>query len=137
MTKTNPAYPVGYACPPKEHQYRPGQSGNPSGRPKGVRSFKADLHNELSELVAVSDGNKDVEITKQQAIIKVLLRMAIGGDPRAISTIVNSCSAFGEDSSADEIDAPEDRAIMKAVSRPKRRGNAGTKPQLTTGTGGQ
>lgn len=137
MTKTNPAYPVGYACPPKEHQFRPGQSGNPFGRPKGVRSFKADLRDELSELVAVSDGNKEVEITKQQAIIKVLLRMAIGGDPRAISTIVSSCSALGDDSNADEADAPEDRAIMKAVSRPKRRENTRTKPQSTTGTGGQ
>lgn len=27
-------YDVGYGKPPKEHQFKPGQSGNPTGRPK-------------------------------------------------------------------------------------------------------
>ena len=29
---------VGYGKPPKAHQWRPGQSGNPKGRPKGSRN---------------------------------------------------------------------------------------------------
>jgi hypothetical protein len=29
---------AGYCNPPKEHQWRPGQSGNPKGRPKGSRN---------------------------------------------------------------------------------------------------
>jgi hypothetical protein len=93
MNKTSPNYRVGYGRPPTEHQFRPGQSGNPAGRPKGARSFKSDLRDELSELVSISDGTSTVEMTKQRAIIKTLLRMAIAGDP----------------------EAPEDRAIMQAV----------------------
>lgn len=27
---------VGYCRPPREHQWKPGQSGNPKGRPKGT-----------------------------------------------------------------------------------------------------
>jgi Family of unknown function (DUF5681) len=27
-------YAFGYKKPPKDHQFRPGESGNPSGRPK-------------------------------------------------------------------------------------------------------
>ena len=30
---------VGYGNPPLHSRWRPGQSGNPSGRPKGRRSF--------------------------------------------------------------------------------------------------
>ncbi len=110
----------------KQHQFQPGQSGNPSGRPKGARSFKTDLRDELGEVVSVSDGNKTIEVTKQRAIIKTLLRMAIAGDPRAIATIVGSCArAFGDDDGEAEAEAPEDRAILQAVNsfQPKRRKN--------------
>jgi hypothetical protein len=115
---------VGYGRPPADHQFRPGQSGNPSGRPKGARSFKSDLRDELGEVVSISDdNNKTIEVTKQRAIIKTLLRMAIAGDPRAIATIVGSCArAFGDDDGGADVEAPEDRAIMHAVnsSQPKR-----------------
>ena len=115
---------VGYGRPPAEHQFRPGQSGNPSGRPKGARSFKSDLRDELGEVVSINDdNNKTIEVTKQRAIIKTLLRMAITGDPRAIATIIGSCArAFGDDDGDADVEAPEDRAIMHAVnsSQPKR-----------------
>ena len=31
-------YKVGPGSPPKEYQFKPGQSGNPKGRPKGARN---------------------------------------------------------------------------------------------------
>jgi Family of unknown function (DUF5681) len=119
----NSNHRVGYGRPPKEHQFQPGQSGNPSGRPKGARSFKSDLRDELGEVISISEGNQTIEITKQRAVIKTLLRMAVAGDPRAIATIVGSCArAFGDDDGDADVEAPEDRAIMQALnsSQPKR-----------------
>jgi hypothetical protein len=109
---------VGYGRPPAEHQFRPGQSGNPSGRPKGARSFKSDLRDELDEVVSITDdNNKTIEVTKQRAIIRTLLRMAIAGDPRAIATIVGSCArALSDDDSEAAVEASEDRAILHAVN---------------------
>ena len=52
---SNSNHRVGYGRPPKEHQFQPGQSGNPFGRPKGARSFKSDLRDELGEVISVSD----------------------------------------------------------------------------------
>ena len=36
-------YEVGYGQPPTHSQFRPGQSGNPAGRRKGVRNLKTDV----------------------------------------------------------------------------------------------
>ena len=33
-------YDVGYGKPPVEHQFKPGESGNVNGRPKGSRNRK-------------------------------------------------------------------------------------------------
>jgi len=37
---------------PLNSRYKPGQSGNPSGRPKGAASFRSDFAAELGELVS-------------------------------------------------------------------------------------
>jgi hypothetical protein len=108
---------VGYGQAPIEHRFKPGQSGNPSGRPKDARRFAADLRDELGEIVSITDGNKRLEVTKQRAIVKALVRKALKGEPRAIATIVSACARIvGDQEIADQAEAPEDRAIMRAVA---------------------
>jgi Family of unknown function (DUF5681) len=85
MSEECKAEPVGYKCPPRDHQFRPGQSGNPGGRPKGARNFKTELREELSELVTIREGKRDVQVSKQRALIKPARRghrwkSARGGD---------------------------------------------------------
>ena len=36
-------YEVGRGKPPLHTRFKPGESGNPKGRPKGVRNFKTDV----------------------------------------------------------------------------------------------
>ena len=64
---------VGYKCPPKDRRFRRGQSGNLNGRPKGVRNFKTDLREELSESISIREGGRDISISKQRALIKRLV----------------------------------------------------------------
>ncbi len=56
---------IGYGRPPLHSRFKPGESGNPRGRPKGAASFKSDLLEELSETIAVREGSGEVRITKQ------------------------------------------------------------------------
>ena len=107
---------VGYGSPPREHQFQPGRSGNPSGRPKNRRPFTSDLRDELCEIVSITDGGKKLEVTKQRAIVKALIRKALKGEPRAIAAIVSACARAVGDQEMDE--APEDQAIMRTVGAP-------------------
>ena len=51
-------YEVGYGKPPKHSQFRPGQSGNPAGRRKGVRNLKTDVKRTLATPVKVKEGGR-------------------------------------------------------------------------------
>ena len=117
MDNNNHSDSVGYKQPPKGRQFQPGNSGNPSGRPKGVRNFKTDLREELSESISFREGGRDISISKQRALIKRLVASAIEGDARAIATLMSFCArAFGDDND-DQQQAPEDGEIIQAFKR--------------------
>jgi Family of unknown function (DUF5681) len=117
MNKKTDSASVGYKQPPTHLQFQPGQSGNPNGRPKGTRNFKSDLRDELSETISFREGNREVSISKQRALIKRLVASAIEGDARSIATLMSFCArAFG-DNNDDQQQAAEDREIVEAFAR--------------------
>jgi hypothetical protein len=81
-------YSVGYGKPPKPTRFKPGQSGNPKGRPKGTKNLATDLNEELAEKIIVNEGGRTLKISKQRAMIKSLLAKALKGDTRAASVLL-------------------------------------------------
>jgi hypothetical protein len=81
-------YKVGYRKPPKSGQFKPGVSGNPRGRKPGRRGLRNVLKDELCEPIAVSQAGKKKTITKQEALIKSLMRDALNGNAKAASMIL-------------------------------------------------
>lgn len=79
---------VGYRKPPKGHQFKPGQSGNPRGRPKGAKSLKAILAEELGEKITATENGRNVRISKLQAILKMQVAKAAHGGISASQYIV-------------------------------------------------
>jgi hypothetical protein len=79
-----PIYPVGYKKPPQHTQFKPGQSGNPHGRPKKVATFEEALRTELLAAVTVvqKDGKRR-RISKQTAMLRQLINEAATGNLRA------------------------------------------------------
>jgi hypothetical protein len=49
---------VGYRRPPKEHQFKPGRSGNPRGRPKGSKNEATIWRDVLSKRIPIREGGK-------------------------------------------------------------------------------
>jgi Family of unknown function (DUF5681) len=79
---------VGYKKPPKHSRFRPGQSGNPRGRPKGAKSFAALLVAELASLVLVSEGGVSRTLSKKEAAVKTIVGRLLKGDTRVLPAIL-------------------------------------------------
>jgi hypothetical protein len=88
-------YKVGFGKPPVHGRFKPGMSGNPSGRPKRGPSFRADLTDELQELTRIKDGDREIEVTKQRALAKTLVNSALARDPRALQLLISLCRDDG------------------------------------------
>jgi hypothetical protein len=76
-------YERGYCKPPKSHQFKPGQSGNPAGKPKGQPSLAQVLLEEAARIVKVKIGDEIEHLAKERALLRRLLDEGIRGDPVA------------------------------------------------------
>ena len=85
---------VGYKRPPPHTRFRPGHSGNPSGRPKRKPTFRTAL---LEELAAIMPGKDPQRAgSKLQALVKTLVDTAIAGDARAQSLLIGALARMGD-----------------------------------------
>ncbi len=74
-------YEVGYGRPPISHQFKPGQSGNPKGRPKNPKTIKEALRKTLATEIGVKDANGEViKITCAEAFGRKTVADAIAKD---------------------------------------------------------
>jgi hypothetical protein len=111
-------YRVGYGKPPKHSRFKPGQSGNPKGRPKGARGFKAELDEELKQLITVTEAGRTRKLRKQRAIIKALFAKALKGDTKSVQLILSHSSGLSDPTvlQPDELEA-RDQMILDAYWR--------------------
>lgn len=85
MSKDNE---YGYGKPPKHSQFKPGQSGNKKGRPKGSKNTYILLNDVLNQKINIKENGKDLKISKKTAMIMQLVNKGVKGDIKAISTLL-------------------------------------------------
>ncbi len=83
----DPTDDVGYGKPPRHAQFRPGQSGNPTGRPRKTVSFKEILERNLLSPITVTIRDKPRKITTREALLIRLLSKALNGDNKSIEQV--------------------------------------------------
>ena len=108
-------YAVGYGKPPKHSQYKPGQCGNPRGRPRKTSSIEAMIKRELDQTVKITEGGRELRITKREAIVKQFVNRAIKGDAKPLQLMLAHLQKYKdvEPFLATDVD---DAELLKALS---------------------
>jgi hypothetical protein len=78
-----PESSVGYGQPPLHSRFKPGQSGNPRGRPRNSLLIDSILEKNLRKKVAVTRDGARTSVTLLAAIVEKLMVDAARGDNAA------------------------------------------------------
>ena len=121
-------YEVGRGKPPVESRFKPGQSGNPHGRPKGSQSLNTMIENELDQRVTIKENGRAVTVTKRQLVAKQAVNKAAAGDSRQLillAKFANANPAASADDAGDTIlDSEDDKLVMLNWLRRSNRGES-------------
>ena len=125
---TGPAstYAVGRNKPPKHTQFKPGQCGNPKGRPKGAKNVWTILQEEANAMVAFTENGKPTRASKTALAIKSAMNKAVKGDLRALQIVFKLIETHAPPQVLDAASAPAhpqaaadrdeiDREILEAL----------------------
>lgn len=88
-------YEVGYGKPPQHTRFKPGQSGNPKGRRKGVRNLKSIIEEELYRPVSIVEGGRRRNVPAFQVIFRQSVTRAAKGEARAFSALAQYIQRMG------------------------------------------
>jgi Family of unknown function (DUF5681) len=111
---------VGYKRLPRHSQFRPGQSGYPRGREKGVRNLRTDVKATLAGSVALNERGKPKRVSTQEAMLLRLKEKALKGDTRSLEQLIRLAQMFNDDTPNDTSGVQdmmaEDREILEAYA---------------------
>ena len=86
---------VGHCRPPVHSRFKPGQSGNPSGRPKGTKNLKTLFNKILNEQITLREGATARQVSKAEALLRGVVVSALKGEQRSLSTLFRIAEQAG------------------------------------------
>ena len=107
---------VGYGNPPKKNRFKPGQSGNPKGRPKGAKSAEIILRTILNRKIAIRESGKTRKITVLEAMFLKFAEEGLKGNPKAAAFLLNRYAMESSGEEPGEIHG-DDQEILEAFTR--------------------
>ena len=118
-----PAYEVGYGKPPKHTRFKPGQSGNPKGRPRKQRNLRTVVKEALKEKITIREGERTRTVSRLDAIVRVTINNALKGDAKALAAFIQLIRPTGlmgeepETASRDSVGADDDAILAEFLER--------------------
>lgn len=99
-----PDYEVGRGSPPAHTRFKPGQSGNLRGRPKGSKNMATLLEAELNQRVTITENGRRVTVTKRELVVKQAVNKAAAGDARMLMLLRKQSGSHTAASASDVAD---------------------------------
>ena len=111
-------YRTGYKRPPRAHQFKPGKSGNPAGRPKGARSLSEEVRAALRRKIPITEGGRKRMISVLEAALRRLVEQAVAkGDRQAIREILTLADTYGVEAGRAALSSEDDALLAAAIRR--------------------
>ena len=105
---------VGYGKPPRAHQFKPGKSGNPKGRPKGAKSAETILHELLQQKISLNERGKARKITIHEGIFRRIIEDCLKGNTKAAAFLLNRHHAMTSGEPVESGLSEDDEAVLEA-----------------------
>jgi hypothetical protein len=86
----------GYKNPPKEHQFKKGQTGNPRGRVKGSQSFSSVFARLLKRRIRLAVDGRPQTMTLRDALLLQLVHRALAGSPRHVQLLIQGVCSMSQ-----------------------------------------
>ncbi len=108
---------VGYGRPPRATQFKPGRSGNPSGRPRRKPTIDDFVRKLLDGPTTLINDGREVTISGREAVARTYFKHALKGDRDALKKLdaVDQGDAGDHIEDQEEI-SPEDVEIVEACA---------------------
>jgi Family of unknown function (DUF5681) len=111
------SYSVGYRRPPLHSRFKPGQLGNPKGRPKQSRNLRTIVRQVFDEQMPIREGGRLRRMPAIEALLRTWLMRALKGDLKSMSSLMvlfrqSGYGADQDEGAADLLCAPEHEAII-------------------------
>lgn len=107
---------VGYGKPPRAHQFKPGQSGNPNGRPRGRKNEAIMLDELLFKKIVAREGGRERRITVIEAIFRRFAEDSLRGNIKAAGFLLSRLTALSSGQPVQTELNDDDHAVLKAYA---------------------
>ncbi len=128
-------YEIGYGRPPQHSRFKPGESGNDKGRPKGRRNVRTVVEEVLNQRITIREGDRTRSLRKLDGVVLTMVNKALQGDVKAQASVLALLRSVGmtaevpEPSSTEPVTAHDPDIIADFLRR------HGTSTENVTGAG--
>src|SRR6266404_3099469 len=94
---------VGYKRPPRHSRFKPGRSGNPRGKQKGVRNLGSDVKRTLEVPVRLNEQGKERRVSTQEDVLLRLREKALKGDTRSLDRLLELAKIYNNSAAVESL----------------------------------